>query len=245
MKVTVAVPAAHDAEVEPFVHAPPIVQLSDPKDMKEDALEMFTSPVIVTVPDVLRSAPPAIVSVPLTVRALVPLAKLWPARNDTVFEEPDRVIVEVPWVNVEPAPEVSQFPDTDHAPLVRVIVPDVPPVIVTLRTDTVEVFAVSTPPLPTVRLPPVRARFDVASVEAPTVSVPPQFRGFVLIVKTGLPDAGWNVTLFVNSCVSAPNVIVWELVELKVIAAAKDHEPEVEAFVHEPPTVHVPAPDVM
>ncbi len=244
MKVTVAVPAAHDAEVEPFVHAPPIVQLSDPKDMKEDALEMFTSPVIVTVPDVLRSAPPAIVSVPLTVRALVPfvsepalrfkveavtcedweivpvtvsVAKLWPARNDTVFEEPDRVIVEVPWVNVEPAPEVSQFPDTDHAPLVRVIVPDVPPVIVTLRTDTVEVFAVSTPPLPTVRLPPVR----------------------------GLPDAGWNVTLFVNSCVSAPNVIVWELVELKVIAAAKDHEPEVEAFVHEPPTVHVPAPDVM
>jgi hypothetical protein len=72
----------------------------------------------------------------------------------TVFVVPDRVTVLVPLVNVEPAPDVSQLPDTDHEPLVRVIVPLVPPVIVTSASAMVLAFAVSVPPFGTTRLEP-------------------------------------------------------------------------------------------
>ncbi len=271
LKVTVAVPMAQEADVDWFVHEPPKAHASEPKETYDAAAEMFTFPVTVTVPDVLRSAPPPRVMFPLTVSvkvalvseplfrfnvdamrpevwlmvpAMVSVANVVAARSFTFFVAPAKVTTEVPGLKADPTPEVSQLPETVHDPLVSVIVPEVPPVIVTLTTDTVEVFAVSAPPLPTVRLPPVRARLDVARVEAAIVNVPPQFKAFVPIVKIGLPEAGWNVTLFVNSCVSAPNVIVWEVVELNVIGAAKDHEADVDAFVHEPPTVHVPAPDV-
>jgi hypothetical protein len=54
-----------------------------------------------------------------------------------------------------------------------------------------------------------------------------------------------NVTLPPNSCAKFPKVIVWDPAELNVMGAAKLHGPEVLLFDHEPPTVHVPAPDVM
>ena len=57
-----------------------------------------------------------------------------------------------------------QFPDTVHAPVVTVIVPSVPPVIVTLVKVTVEALAVRVPPVPIVRLPPANVRSVVASV---------------------------------------------------------------------------------
>lgn len=76
----------------------------------------------------------------------------------TVFEDPERVTVDVPVVSVEPAPDVSHAPETVHEPLVRVIVPDVPPVIVTLTTLTAEAFAVRIPDVPMVTEPPVRPR---------------------------------------------------------------------------------------
>jgi hypothetical protein len=33
LKITVPVPADHEADVDPFVHAPPMLQVSDPKLM--------------------------------------------------------------------------------------------------------------------------------------------------------------------------------------------------------------------
>ncbi len=57
---------------------------------------------------------------------------------------------------------------------------------------------------------------------------------------------GMKDTLFVNSYVPpVPNVIVGEEVEVKVIAAAKDQEADVEAFVQAPLTVQVPPAFVM
>ena len=80
---------------------------------------------------------------------------------------PLRVTVDVPLVNVVPAPLVFQLPVTVHDPVVRVIMPLVPPVIVTPDADTVEAFAVRTPALPTTRAPPVSPRLAVASVVVP------------------------------------------------------------------------------
>src|SRR5205809_6485123 len=83
--------------------------------------------------------------------------------------------------DVEPAPEVSQFPATAHVPD-AVIVPAVPPVIVTLATLTVEVPVVTVAPLFTERLPPVpvTARFAVARFALLfRVSVPPLRSAFV------------------------------------------------------------------
>src|SRR5947208_14610404 len=68
-------------------------------------------------------------------------------------------------VNVEPAPEVSQFPATAHVPE-AVIVPEVPPVVVPLPTPKVQFPVVSVAPLSTVELPPilVKARFGAAGL---------------------------------------------------------------------------------
>jgi hypothetical protein len=83
----------------------------------------------------------------------------------TVFVAPDRVTVLVPFVNVDPVPDVSQFPETVHEPLVIVIVPDVPPVIVTFPNVTVDVVEVSVPPFWTVRFaPPDKVRPPVIRV---------------------------------------------------------------------------------
>src|SRR5205809_4686179 len=88
-------------------------------------------------------------------------------------------------VNVEPAPEVSQFPATAHVPE-AVIVPEVPPVIVTLATLTGEVPVVNVAPLFTVRLPPVtvKVRFALAKLALLVrVSVPLPLSVFVVLVN--------------------------------------------------------------
>lgn len=84
-----------------------------------------------------------------------------------VDEAPVKVTVDVPDASEDPAPEVFQLPVTVHAPVVRVIVPEVPPVIVTFDALTVEAFAVRRPRFPMARAPPVRARLLVASVVVP------------------------------------------------------------------------------
>ena len=62
VKVTVAVPLSQTApSVEAFVHVPEMFHVSEPKVIADDALEMFTAPLIVTVPDVLVKSPPDIV----------------------------------------------------------------------------------------------------------------------------------------------------------------------------------------
>src|SRR5437870_13887357 len=103
------------------------------------------------------------------------------------------VTVLVPFVNTEPAPLVSQLPVLVNELVVSVIVPLVPPVIATLDTVTVEALAVRIPPLPMLSAPPVRPRLAVASavVEEPSeiVSVPPQIRALVAMVKVWADDA--------------------------------------------------------
>jgi hypothetical protein len=101
--------------------------------------------------------------VPLIVRLL----NLWPTASAIVVDAPVKVTVEVPAVNEEPTPEESQLPLTAQAPLVNVIVPEVPPVIATFVTFMAEAFAARSPPLPITKEPPVRARSLVASVVVP------------------------------------------------------------------------------
>src|SRR5438034_1188689 len=147
-------------------------------------------------------------------------------------------------VNVEPAPEVSQFPATAHVPE-AVIVPEVPPVIVTLATLTVEVPAVNVAPLFTVRLPPVpvKARFAVARFALLfRVSVPPHRSAFVAIVNVAAA-VGLNCTLLNSEKPRLPNVMVREAPELKTtVPVPADHDPLVDEFVQEPLKVHVAPP---
>jgi len=158
--------------------------------------------------------------------------------------------VDVPAINEEPRPDVSQLPPTVHDPLVRVMVPDVPPIIVTFETAVVDAFATRRPASPIVRAPPVKARSFVVRVVVPLppwmVRVPAQRIPFAAIVKVTVDAPELNMTLPPNSGVWLAKVIVCEDDALKVIEAAKLHEAEVDTFVHAPEIVHTPAPvDVM
>src|SRR5438309_12101652 len=121
-------------------------------------------------------------TVPLIVSAPKPLEAF---RIRTVFAAPFIVTVLEAAVKTEPAPDVSQFPATVHEPE-AVIVPEVPPVIVTLVTLTADVPAVKVPPSRMVRLPPAPMSTKFAVTRAALlsrVSVPFQRRPFVAIVK--------------------------------------------------------------
>jgi len=84
-------------------------------------------------------------------------------------------------------PAFAHLPVLVNELVVSVIVPLVPPVIVTLETVIVEAFAVRMPPLPTFSAPPVKLRLAVARavVEDPsdTLRVPPQIMALVAIVN--------------------------------------------------------------
>src|SRR2546425_11293088 len=101
----------------------------------------------------------AAVTLPLIVSAPKPLEAF---RIRTVFAAPLIVTVLDAAVKTEPAPDVSQFPATVQEPEAG-IVPEVPPVIVTLVTLTADVPAANGAPLCTVRVPPGpgKARFAV------------------------------------------------------------------------------------
>src|SRR5881397_1900531 len=117
----------------------------------------------------------AVVTVPLIVSAPKPFDAF---RILTVFAAPLIVTVLEVAVRTEPAPDVSQFPATVHEPE-AVMVPEVPPVIVTLVTLTADVPAVKVNQLFTVRFPAgaVKARFAVEkSALLLSVNVPPQRR---------------------------------------------------------------------
>src|SRR3989442_12305627 len=103
----------------------------------------------------------------------------------TVAPGPVRSTVDAVPTKAEPAPDVSQFPETVHEPEV-VIVPEVPPVIVTLATLTDDVPAVKVPPSRMVRLPPVPMSARFAVTRAALLSrgtVPFQRRPFVATAK--------------------------------------------------------------
>ena len=118
---------------------------------------------------------------------MVRLLKLLLAFRTAMLLTPVIVTVLVPFVKTEPAPLVSQFPESVTVPVVKVIVPLVPPVIATPDTEIVEAFAVRIPAFPTTSAPPVIARFAVASsvveLESETVRVPFQRRARVDIVN--------------------------------------------------------------
>src|SRR2546422_8808175 len=108
----------------------------------------------------------------------------------TFFPAPVIVTVLEAKVKTAPVPDMSAFPATVHAPP-AVIVPEVPPVIVTLVTLTADVPAVKVAPLFTVRFPPgpVKARFAVERVALLLrVNVPPHRRLFVAMVNVAAAD---------------------------------------------------------
>src|SRR5437899_7240769 len=215
-----------DAEIEPVVREMEFVPASfivTPETTIEDAV-----PIRVPPPEIARLAPPVMlfpdvvslpvtgnvprtssavfcVIVPETIRLLNPLVA---SRVATLADGPDIVTVLVPRANVEPAPDVSHCPFTVHDPLVRVSVPEAPPVNLTSTTATLDAFAVRIPELPTARNPPVKERFDVASVvvdpaESWSRRSPLHRTPFAANVQTIVPllAADCNVT----SCYSSPS----------------------------------------
>jgi len=176
---------------------PPIVFVPERPAVIPPAMFAARTPTVSVCVPVARVAPAFTLSVPdastrpvwVTAPAAesVRLLKLLLAFRTAMLLTPVIVTVLVPFVKTEPAPLVSQFPESVTVPVVKVIVPLVPPVIDTLETDADEALAVKMPPLPMTRPPPVRDRFAVASwVEdeaSETVRVPPQFNPRVDIVN--------------------------------------------------------------
>src|SRR2546428_6491110 len=116
----------------------------------------------------------------------------------TVAPGPVRSTVDAIPTKAEPAPDVSQFPETVHEPE-AVIVPEVPPVVVTLATLTDDVPAVKVPPSRMVRLPPAPMSTKFAVTRAALlsrVSVPFQRKPFVALVTV--------------AAAGGPNWVLWE-----------------------------------
>src|SRR3989441_8481008 len=200
----------------------------------------------VKVPD--TSTRPAWVTVPAA--EMTRLLKLLLAFRIAMLATPLIVTVLVPFVNTEPPPLVSQLPVLVNEPVVRGIVPLVPPVIATLDMVTVEAFAVRMPPLPTLSAPPVRPRLAVASavVEEPSeiVSVPPQMIALVAIVNVWADAAEEANEMLLNSLSGRfvpANVIVPPVALVNVTVPVPGfHEADVDAFVQVPVTVHADVP---
>src|SRR5947199_221507 len=132
--------------------SPPAIFAASVAAVSVNVLLARTAPAFtVRVPD--TSTSPVWVTVPAA--EIVRLLKLFAALKIAMLLTPLIVTVLVPFVKTEPAPLVSQFPESVTEPVVSVIVPLVPPVIVTLRTLTVGAFAVRIVPFPTCSSPPV------------------------------------------------------------------------------------------
>jgi hypothetical protein len=194
------------------------------------------------------STTPACVTVPAA--AMVRLLKLLPAFRMAIVPTPVMVTVLVPFVKTDPAPLVSQFPESVKELVVRVIVPLVPPVIATPETETDDAFAVRMPFVPTLSIPPVNPRSAVASavVEDPSeiVSVPDQFNPRVAMVKICAEAAEEVKARLLNSLPGRfvpANVIVPPVALVKVtVPVPALHEADVDAFVHVPLTAQIDAP---
>src|SRR5437879_7248526 len=180
-------------------------------------------------------------TVPLIVSAPKPLEAF---RILTVFAAPLIVTVLEPEWKTEPARAVAQFPATVQEPA-AVIVPEVPPVIVTLVRRTADVPAVKLAPLFTVRFPPgpVKARFAVERVALLLrVNVPPHRSPFVAMVNVAAA-VGLNCTLLNSEAPKLAKVMVRDEPELKTtVPVPADHDPLVVECVHEPPKFQVVAP---
>jgi hypothetical protein len=161
----------------------------------------------------------------------------------TVCAVPDRVIVDVPFVNTEPAPLVFHDPVTAHTPAVRTMLPEAPPVMVTLATFTVELPALRVEPLLTVRFPPLSARFAVDRVALLfRVRVPLHRNPLAAMVKVAAA-VGLSCTLLNSATGKAPNVMVRAAPALNTTVPVPGlQDADVEELVQDPPMVHVSEP---
>jgi len=159
---------------------------------------------------------------------------------------------------VEPAPDVFQFPEMVHEPVVTVRVPDVPPVMVTVLKTAVEAFAVRMPPFPILKsdtsteLPKARSEVANAVVDEPSIikSVVSHRIPRVAIVNVcGVPALELNVTLLNSASLRLipAKVIVPPVIPSKrtVPVPASHTAPSVEAFVQVPLTVQFSLPKSM
>jgi len=257
-----------DAEIEPVVREMEFVPASfivTPETTIDDAVPIRLPP-----PEIARLAPPVMLfpdvaslpvtdSVPRTSSAvfcvIVPemtrlLNPLVASRVATLTDVPDIVTVLVPRENVEPAPDVSHCPLTVQDPLVKVSVPEAPPVMVRSTTATLDAFAMRTPESPTARDPPVRERFDVARVvvdpaESWIRRSPLQRMRFTAIEKVivPLPAVDWNVTSWNSSPARFAKVNVREDGESKITTPVPATQfVEVLLLDQEPANVQVPLP---
>ena len=164
-------------------------------------------------------------------------------RMATVFAAPAKVTVEVPLVNVEPAPLVFQDPVTVHEPAVRMIVPDAPPAMVTSPTATDELPALNVAPLFTTRFPPLSERFAVDKVALLlSAKAPFHRRPFVAMVNVAAA-VGLTCTLLNSTTGKAPNVITREALALNTtVPVPAFQDADAEAFVQVPPMAQVSEP---
>jgi len=159
---------------------------------------------------------------------------------------------------VEPAPDVFQFPEMVHEPVVTVRVPDVPPVMVTVLATTVEAFAVSVPPFPTLKsdvsaeFPTARSVVANAVVEEPSATdkvVSHRIPLVAMVNVCGVPALDVKVTLLNSASLRLipTKVIVPPAAPSKrtVPVPASHTAPSVEAFVQVPLTVQFSLPKSM
>jgi hypothetical protein len=181
-----------DAEPD-IVNVPPVATVRFP-NVPVPVVPMFRSFVLrsklvperVNVPLTL-TALSRLFDEPLTVRFVKPAVPL----ILIVLLGPEMVTVLVPFVNVEPAPLVSQFPDTAQDPDVRVMVPLVPPVIVTSPTVTVAWLPLTTPPLFTVRVLVPKENvpeFPAVSVRVPVTEIAPEAVMVPVVMLNVVPE---------------------------------------------------------
>jgi hypothetical protein len=159
---------------------------------------------------------------------------LWPA--------PVRVIELVPFVNVEPAPELSQLPFTVMAAVVRVRIPEVPPVIVKAFQLLAIVLMVTIPRLPMENEPTVPPRRPVPVADASsvvvfetssTVRVPLHRSGRVARVKVrAVLEEDWKWTLKNSGLVKLAGVNARTAAALlkRTVLVPTAQLPEVELF---------------
>jgi hypothetical protein len=238
--LTVTFPATET--VEAFVRRMPVTPLTvRPPPTATPKSDPVVSKVPLTVRRPARVIADAAEIVPLIDNAPKPFEAF---RIRIVLPAPLIVtVLEVP-VNTEPAPDVSQFPATVQEPE-AVIVPDVPPFIVTLVTLTADVPAVRVAPSFTVRFPPVpvRARSAVETVALLfKVRVLAQRSPFVAIVNVAAA-VGLNWMLLNSETPRLANVIVRDTPELKTtVPVPADQDPLVDEFDQDPPKIHVAPP---
>src|SRR3989441_11055532 len=135
------------------------------------ALKMMPWPVFVKMAPLLTVRVAAVnVDAIEIVPAIVRWLNAWPGATEIVLVVPAKVIVEVPAVNVEQRPGLSNLPSMVQLPLVTTITPELPPVTVTFETDAGEADAIRIPPSPIVTAPPTSPTLAVARVVVP---VPP------------------------------------------------------------------------